>query len=81
MKAYPDNIKEISFLATLDQKAPYHPWFAGLGAAAYWGIGLFGTKRPRVFDAREFSMRNMSRVCRTNMNAVSRIIASCSGRY
>ncbi|HYN67335.1 MAG TPA: FAD-dependent oxidoreductase [Ornithinibacter sp.] len=51
MKAYPDNIKEISFLATLDRTAPYRPWFAALGATAYWGIGLFGTKPPRVFDA------------------------------
>ena len=51
MKAYPDNIKEIGFLAALDEKAPYAPWFAALGATAYWGIGLFGTKHPRVFDA------------------------------
>ena len=53
MKAYPDNIKEISFLATLDRTAPYRPWFAALGATAYWGIGLFGTRRPRVFDAED----------------------------
>lgn len=51
MKAYPDNIKEIGFLAALSKDAPYAPWFAGLGATAYWGIGLFGTKRPRLFDA------------------------------
>ncbi len=51
MKAYPDNVKEISFLATLDRTAPYRPWFAALGATAYWGIGMFGTKPPRVFDA------------------------------
>lgn len=53
MKAYPDNIKEIGFLASLDHSAPYRPWFAGLGATAYWGIGLFGTGRPHVFDAEE----------------------------
>ena len=53
MKAYPDNIKEISFLATLDRSAPYRPWFAALGATAYWGIGLFGTRRPHVFDAEQ----------------------------
>ena len=53
MKAYPDNIKEIGFLASLDRSAPYRPWFAGLGAAAYWAIGLFGTGRPHVFDADE----------------------------
>jgi glycerol-3-phosphate dehydrogenase len=50
MKAYPDNIKEIGFLAALDDAAPYAPWFAALGATAYWGIGLFGTKAPRLFD-------------------------------
>ncbi len=53
MKAYPGNIKEIGFLASLTYDAPYKPWFAGLGATAYWGIGMFGTKRPRVFDADE----------------------------
>src|SRR5215510_15209802 len=36
MKAYPDNVKEIGFLAALDVDAPYRPWFAGLGALAYW---------------------------------------------
>jgi glycerol-3-phosphate dehydrogenase len=48
MKAYPDNIKEISFLASLDETSPYKPWFAGLGALGYWGIGQFGTRYPRV---------------------------------
>jgi glycerol-3-phosphate dehydrogenase len=50
MKAYPDNIKEISFLASLDETSPYAPWFAGLGALGYWGIGQFGTRRPRVLS-------------------------------
>ena len=26
--------------------SPYRPWFAGLGATAYWVIGLFGTRPP-----------------------------------
>jgi glycerol-3-phosphate dehydrogenase len=51
MKAYPDNVKEIPFLASLDRSSPYSPWFAALGAAAYWGIGLFGTRPPRLYDA------------------------------
>jgi glycerol-3-phosphate dehydrogenase len=51
MKAYPDNIREIGFLATLDRSAPYAPWFAGLGSLAYWAIGQFGTKPPKVFSA------------------------------
>jgi glycerol-3-phosphate dehydrogenase len=53
MKAYPDNIKEIGFLAALDQTAPYRPWFAAVGAYAYWAIGLFGTSRPHLFDKAE----------------------------
>ncbi len=40
MKAYPDNIKEIGFLATLDHSSPYQPWFAALGATAYWMVGI-----------------------------------------
>ena len=55
MKAYPDNVREVSFLATLDHSAPYRPWFAALGATAYWGIGQFGTRRPRVFDAEQLA--------------------------
>ncbi|HUC32391.1 MAG TPA: FAD-dependent oxidoreductase [Ilumatobacteraceae bacterium] len=51
MKAYPDNVKEVSFLASLDHSAPYAPWFAALGALGYWGIGMFGTRRPRLLSA------------------------------
>jgi glycerol-3-phosphate dehydrogenase len=53
MKAYPDNIREIGFLAALDRSAPYRPWFAALGATGYWMIGLFGTKPPKLFDAEQ----------------------------
>ena len=52
MKAYPDNIKQIGFYATLDQTSPYKPWFAGLGSLGYWMIGLFGTRRPRVLSTK-----------------------------
>ncbi|MGB5811184.1 MAG: glycerol-3-phosphate dehydrogenase/oxidase [Polyangiales bacterium] len=48
MRAYPDNVKEIGFYAALDSNGPYPPWFAFLGAVAYWFIGLFGTLRPRL---------------------------------
>lgn len=51
MKAYPDNIKEIGFLAALDETSPYSPRFAALGALAYWFIGQFGTKPPRLLSA------------------------------
>jgi glycerol-3-phosphate dehydrogenase len=46
MKAYPANLKEIRFLATLDENSPYQPWFAALGATAYWMIGNGFTKPP-----------------------------------
>lgn len=55
MKSYPDNVREIGFLATLDKTAPYRPWFAGLGATAYWAIGRFGTKPPKVFSRRRLA--------------------------
>jgi glycerol-3-phosphate dehydrogenase len=53
MKAYPDNIKQIGFYAALDESSPYTPRFAGLGALAYWIIGLFGTQRPRVLSTEQ----------------------------
>ena len=53
MTAYPDNIKQIGFYAALDESSPYTPRFAGLGALAYWIIGLFGTKRPRVLSTEQ----------------------------
>ncbi len=53
MKAYPDNVREIGFLAALDRTAPYRPWFAALGATAYWGIGAFGTGRPHLLSAED----------------------------
>lgn len=52
-RAYPDNIKQIGFYAALDRKGPYPPWFAALGALAYWIIGLFGTHAPRLLGRRK----------------------------
>ncbi len=51
MKAYPDNVAELSFLAALDDSSPYPPWFAALGATAYWGIGKFRTRAPKLHSA------------------------------
>ncbi len=47
IKSYPDNIKPIPFLATLDASSPHPTWLAALGATGYWGIGSFRTHRPR----------------------------------
>jgi glycerol-3-phosphate dehydrogenase len=51
MRAYPDNVREISFLASLDHSSPYPPWFSALGATAYWAIGSFRTRAPRLLNA------------------------------
>ncbi len=53
VRAYPDNVKPISFLATLDAAAPYPPWLAALGSVAYWVIGGFKTHRPRLLSPRK----------------------------
>lgn len=45
--AYPTRILETRFMAVLEQGAPFAPWFAALGANAYWGLGRLNTARPR----------------------------------
>ncbi len=50
IRAYPQNLKEIRFMAALDENSPYSPPFAGLGATAYWVIGNGFTKPPRVLS-------------------------------
>lgn len=66
IRAYPSNIKEIRFLAALDESAPYTPWFATAGAAAYWLMGNGATKPPRHLSpeqiAAEEPMVDVSRV-------------------
>lgn len=52
IKAYPDNLKEIRFMAALDHSSPHPPWLGALGSFAYWGIGSFRTRPPRPLSAR-----------------------------
>ncbi len=46
-RAYPTRLAEARFLAALDHGAPFPPWFAALGAVAYWGLGRLATQPPR----------------------------------
>ncbi|MBJ30890.1 MAG: FAD-dependent oxidoreductase [Acidimicrobiaceae bacterium] len=46
-RAYPTRLAEVRFLASLDHGAPFPPWFAALGAVAYWGLGRLATQPPR----------------------------------
>jgi glycerol-3-phosphate dehydrogenase len=52
IKAYPDNIKPIGFMAALDTSSPFPPWLAALGSTAYWAIGNFRTRHPRLLRKR-----------------------------
>ncbi len=51
LKAYPANIEQIPFLASLDESSPFPPALAALGTVGYWGIGSFRTKAPRALRA------------------------------
>lgn len=57
IKAYPANLREIRFLAALDEHSPYKPWFAGMGALGYWFIGNGFTKPPKAFSAKAIAKR------------------------
>jgi len=46
MRAYPNVITELRFLATLDASAPFPSWLAALGTVGYWGLGQFATRPP-----------------------------------
>jgi glycerol-3-phosphate dehydrogenase len=46
-RAYPTRVVETRFMAALGEDAPFAPWFAAIGANAYWGLGRFRTRRPR----------------------------------
>ena len=57
MRSYPNRIKEIDFLATLDRTAPYPIALAALGSFGYWAIGRFATKSPRVYTAKRIEAK------------------------
>lgn len=57
MRSYPSNVREIRFLAPLDRKSPYKPWFAALGATAYWVIGSGFTKPPSLLNPKKILAR------------------------
>ncbi|MGA1532249.1 MAG: FAD-dependent oxidoreductase, partial [Aquiluna sp.] len=46
MRAYPNQIKEIGFLASLGPTAPFGRLLGAFGTLFYWAIGLLGTTPP-----------------------------------
>ena len=53
MKAYPNQIKEIGFLASLGPTAPFGRVLGAFGTLFYWFIGLFGTTPPSTYSAKK----------------------------
>jgi len=51
MRSYPNQIKQIGFLASLGKTAPFGRLLGTFGTLFYWGIGLFGTRAPSSFSA------------------------------
>ena len=52
MRAYPNQIRQIGFLASLGPTAPFGRLLGTFGTLFYWGIGLFGTKPPASYSAK-----------------------------
>ena len=53
MRSYPNQIKEIGFLASLGPTAPFGRLLGTFGTLFYWGIGAFGTLMPKSFSAKK----------------------------
>ena len=51
MREYPNQIRQIGFLASLGPTAPFGRLLGTFGTLFYWFIGLFGTKAPRSYSA------------------------------
>ena len=51
MKHYPNQIKQIGFLASIGPTAPFGRLLGTFGTLFYWFIGLFGTKPPASYSA------------------------------
>ena len=50
LKAYPNRIREIGFLASIGPTAPFGRVLGLFGTMFYWAIGFFATNRPKVYS-------------------------------
>lgn len=53
IRAYPNQIREIGFLASLGPNAPFGRLLGTFGTLFYWGIGLMGTPLPSSYSAKK----------------------------
>lgn len=50
LRAYPNRIREIGFLASIGPTAPFGRVLGLFGTMLYWTIGAFATNRPKVYS-------------------------------
>ena len=53
MREYPNQIRQIGFLASLGPTAPFGRLLGTFGTLFYWFIGLFGTRAPASYSAQK----------------------------
>ena len=68
MRSYPNQIREIGFLASLGPDAPFGRLLGTFGTLFYWGIGLFGTSAPRSYSAKK--AKSLEPILKTGRKAV-----------
>ena len=57
LRAFPENIKEIRFLAMIEKKFKFHPILLYIGSIFYWILGNFFTQAPRYFHLKKLKKR------------------------
>lgn len=68
MRSYPNQIREVGFLASLGPDAPFGRLLGTFGTLFYWGIGLFGTSAPRSYSAKQ--AKRIEPILKTGRKAV-----------
>jgi glycerol-3-phosphate dehydrogenase len=68
MRSYPNQIREVGFLASLGPDAPFGRLLGTFGTLFYWGIGLFGTSAPRSYSAKR--AKQIEPILKTGRKAV-----------
>ena len=68
MRSYPNQIREVGFLASLGPDAPFGRLLGTFGTLFYWGIGLFGTSAPRSYSAKR--AKQLEPILKTGRKAV-----------
>lgn len=68
MRSYPNQIREVGFLASLGPDAPFGRLLGTFGTLFYWAIGLFGTNPPKSYSAKR--AKELEPILKTGRKAV-----------